>query len=153
MVSSRPVNVLPLVTCFCPWSAKALPHHTVRGSGEPIFQRRLDAATADIAASPSSPSQRWYYGSAWLADPISQSLLLMPWPRPRWSSGSWCHRPICGGGRRPACEPAPRAPSLRRAAWPPPSPSSREVTCARYGSASRWPLHRGRFEPSGRLPC
>ncbi len=23
-------SVLPLVTCFCPWSAKELPHHTVR---------------------------------------------------------------------------------------------------------------------------
>ena len=33
-----PRSILPLVTCFCPWSAEALPHHTVRGSGEPIFR-------------------------------------------------------------------------------------------------------------------
>lgn len=29
----------------------------------PSFQRRLLAAAADVAASPSSPSQRWNYGS------------------------------------------------------------------------------------------
>jgi hypothetical protein len=33
-----PRLILPLVSCFCPWSAKALPHHTIRGSGEPIFR-------------------------------------------------------------------------------------------------------------------
>ena len=37
MSQAAPVKVLPLVTCFGPWVKLELPHHTVRGSGEPIF--------------------------------------------------------------------------------------------------------------------
>src|SRR5258705_7081976 len=57
----------------------------------------------------------------------------MPWGQSRWSSGSWCHRPTCGGGSRRACGPAPRAPSSCRAAWQRRAPSSSAVTCAGTG--------------------
>jgi len=64
MSQAAPVKILPLVTCFCPWST--LSCHIIRSEEAVSYLSSVvcKAATADIAASPSSPSQRWDYGPA-----------------------------------------------------------------------------------------